>query len=109
MQSSPPINVLMAKASLVTPVLMPYTGQLLVLLTLRHNAVSSWSTEEHVAWPLLGETACDAAIMEETQTTLRSPVETTEGRAWLHLQFKKESLAAYISLRLQNIQKGAGG
>lgn len=45
----------MAKASLVTPVLMPYTGQLLVLLTVRHNVVSSWSTEQHAAWPLLGE------------------------------------------------------
>lgn len=45
---------------------MPNTGQLLVLLTVRHNAVSSWSTEEHVAWPLLGEKACGAAVMEET-------------------------------------------
>lgn len=54
--------MLMAKASLVTPVLMPYTGQLLVLLTVRHNVVSSWSTEEHAAWPLLGEKACVAAV-----------------------------------------------
>lgn len=84
----------MAKASLVMPVLIPYTGQLLVLLTVRHNAVSSWFTEEHVAWPLLGEKAGGAAVMEETQTTLRSPVATTEGRASLHRQFKKESLAA---------------
>lgn len=62
----------MAKASLVTPVLMPYTGQLLVLLTIRHNVVRSWSTEEHVAWPLLGGKASSAAVMVQTQTTLQA-------------------------------------
>lgn len=100
--------MLIAKASLVTPVLMPYTRQLLVLLTARHNAVSSWSTEEHVARPLLGEKAGGAAVMEEIQTTFHSHMEMKEGTASLHLQFKKERLAAYILLRLQSIQKGAG-
>lgn len=55
LHSSPTINKLMATASRVTPVLMLHTGWLLVLLTVRHNEVSSWSTEDHVAWPLLEE------------------------------------------------------